>query len=79
MSNIILQEKKSERIKTSEIVKEYKISRTTLWRLDKQGKLKPVGRTGQDKVYLRQDVEDYQTSMLCRFDASCFVLPKSRA
>ena len=64
-------------MKTSEVVKEYRISRVTLWRLDKKKVLSPVGRTGQDKIYLRQDIEDYQSSMLRRFDDSEFGIPKS--
>lgn len=52
--------KMSVQITTSEIVGEYKISRTTLWRWRNENKVKPVGRIGKGGLlYKRADIEKY--------------------
>ncbi len=56
----------SGQLKRSEVTEFYRISRTTLWRLAKTGKLKPVGSVSKkgEKLYSRNDIEKYQASML---------------
>lgn len=60
-----LEQRKTERIKASDVRKEYLVSETTLWRWRKRGILTPVGRIGKKEfIYLRADVERVQAEMM---------------
>lgn len=58
MSEIVVTKKEQPRIKASDVLKEYFISRTTLWRWRKENKIKAIGRIGKKELlYRRADIE----------------------
>lgn len=46
-------------ITRTEATKIFKVSGTTLWRLEKEGKLKPYGKRGKIILYRKCDIENF--------------------